>query len=418
MARIGKPGGTGRYGRGIAIVGGGVWAAKLVEGLARGLPAGEVELRLTARRLERLERIAAHAARRVETIRPDARIRACVSLAEAVEGAAIVILAIRVGGAAARAHDEGFPARANLVGDEGIGAGGMANAWRTVPVLEAASREIRRGAPGARVVNLVAPLGITTRLLLDEGIAAVGMCELPLVTREELLASAPPGCRLAYAGLNHLGWFWAVDEDGARALSAAVDAGRVDRQVLEVFGAAPLHYYYDVIDPASGCRLGRARRPGRAQELAAWDAEIFEELCRSPGADIPALERRPTPWFDRAVIPGTSAFLGGPPHEGFANVRNAELLPCVPPSGIVEVDAGLAERGVEVRSPGTLPTPVARFLRAAGESERLVYEAARERDPSRLREALEALPISMASREIPDLIRGITGGDERGGAAP
>jgi 6-phospho-beta-glucosidase len=393
---------------GIVIVGGGVYAAKLAEGLARRLSRASVDLNLVARRFERLQVIARHAARRVEAVRPTWRLRAYRVPSDALPGAALVVLLFRVGGLGARAHDESFPAFGGLVGDEGIGVGGMANAWRTVPVLEEMAQELRRHAPGARVVNMVAPLGITTRLLLDEGLDAVGICELPLVTRERLIGSGSGKGGLAYAGLNHLGWFWAVGEAGERALATGVEKGRVDREVLEEFGAAPLHYYYDVFDPAAGRRLGRVRRPGRAEELAVLDAEIFDRLRRNPGAEVSAFEQRPTPWFDRALIPVIFALTTDSGFASFANVRNGCLVPDVPATGVVEVEAEVSIGGVRALAPGPVPGPVSRFLRAVGESEAMTYRAARERDPSRLIDAIRALPLPISERHVPGLVKEIS----------
>jgi len=59
----------------------------------------------------------------------------------ALDGADAVLLQIRVGGQAARLHDETTPALCGCIGQETTGAGGLAKAMRTVPVvLEIAQR--------------------------------------------------------------------------------------------------------------------------------------------------------------------------------------------------------------------------------------------------------------------------------------
>jgi 6-phospho-beta-glucosidase len=283
----------------------------------------------------------------------------------------------------------------------------MANAWRTVPVLGDVARLIRIGAPDAMILNAVAPLGITTRLLLDEELPAVGICELPLVTREQLLGSHEGQSGLAYAGLNHLGWFWATDETGQRALAAGVDNGLIDRQVLEEFDAAPLHYYYDVFRPEAGRRLGRVRRENRAGELTSLAEKIFDDLRRRPGADISSFAGRPTPWFDRALIPTLAALLTGSRFHSFANVRNGDLVPAVPTAGVVEVEAEVTAEGVRTLAPQRIPEPVTRFLRAAGEAEALTYRSACERDPSLLIDAMRALPLAIPEVHVKNLAQEI-----------
>ena len=123
---------------GITIVGGGVYAPRLCEALAHTLPAAVARLSLSARHPARLQVLAAHAAGRLSAIRPEWSVVAAPSLAAALEHSSLVVLLARVGGFAARAWDEEFPRRYGLVGDEGLGPGGIANAWRTIPELDPA----------------------------------------------------------------------------------------------------------------------------------------------------------------------------------------------------------------------------------------------------------------------------------------
>src|SRR5437870_5388579 len=84
----------------------------------------------------------------------------------------------------------------------------------------------RRRCPRAAVLNLVAPLGITTRLLLDAGLDAIGVCELPRVTLEGWIAAtatAAGNTSFRYAGLNHLGWFWDVRAGQVDVLARATE---------------------------------------------------------------------------------------------------------------------------------------------------------------------------------------------------
>ena len=53
----------------------------------------------------------------------------------AVADADVVLLQLRIGGQAARGLDETFPLECGCVGQETTGAGGLAKALRTVPVV-------------------------------------------------------------------------------------------------------------------------------------------------------------------------------------------------------------------------------------------------------------------------------------------
>ena len=202
--------------------------------------------------------IAGHAARRTAGIHA---VRACPALDDALSGAAAVVLLIRVGGMAARARDEELPTRYGLVGDEGVGVGGMANAWRTLPVLDRVADRIAACAPGAAVLNMMAPLGVTTRLLVERGHRAVGLCELPAVTLARWTHASGSTQPLCYAGMNHLGFWWSPDmrAEAHPVLRAAIESGEVPRELARQYDAAPLHYFVDVFAAPGRKRMRRAR---------------------------------------------------------------------------------------------------------------------------------------------------------------
>jgi 6-phospho-beta-glucosidase len=397
----------------VTIIGGGAFAPRLCEALARGVDLPEVQLQLWARSADRVQTLAEHGARRIASVRPGWTLRAASSLEDALAASAIVVLLVRVGGLEARAWDETFPQRFGLVGDEGLGPGGIANAWRTLPELRRIAQAIHRVAPGARVINLMAPLGITTRFLLEQELNAFGLCELPLLTIESWLAATLHSwveVTWRYGGLNHLGWFWDVRAGGEDVLhrlaadsSAIFGAAPIDRPTLERYHAAPLRYFYEVIDREAGRRLGLERPPERARRLIELADALFRRFSETPGVQAPEEESRPTPWLDRAVAPVVSSLLGGPSHGGFVNLRNGKLLPELPPELVVEVAATFSPSGARPVLPGPLPGPVVDFLRAIGRSEALTFRAADRQDPSLLPDAIRALPLRIREAEVQEL---------------
>lgn len=391
----------------ICIVGGGVWLRPLCEALITR-PHPPMEIHLCARRADRLRLIAEDLSAFVAGRGGDLPIVAHSDLEEAAAGADFVVLLLRAGGLRARAADEALAQRFGHVGDEGLALGGAANAWRTAPILSEIASILRRCAPDAWILNMVAPLGITTRLLLGAGLRAVGICELPTVTAERL------GCRVAgpgptggsgapvrYAGLNHLGWFWAEGEVGARALAAAADAGQVEARTLARFGAAPLHYYYEVVDVDAGQRLGRRRAPGRGDALAEVAEAAFRALAERPGEEVLASDQRSTPWFERALVPVMVALAGGAPLWTSVNVLNREaggaLIPWLPPDAVVELFATVTARGIEAGAVPRPPAAVVAFLGALAEYEDALYQAVSQRDEARLAQALAIGPWALAA---------------------
>ncbi len=387
----------------IAILGGGVYVPRLAELLSATVPPGE--LRLWARDSDRLRLVAEHAQASIAA--HGWRVTAADALSACVEGADVVVPLIRIGNLAARAHDESFPTAFGLTGDEGLGPGGFANAFRTIPALTVIARELKARCPNAWVCNLMAPLGITTRLFIDTGLRALGICELPLVTLEALVRPAMK-IDFQYAGLNHLGWFWNMHEDGRDVLADACARRLVDDQTYRQFGAAPLRYYYEVFDAAAGERIGLRRVSGRARELAELSARALERYARQPGTAAQALLARPTPWFDRALAPTIAALLGGAVHQGFVNVPNGvggrRFIETLPDTTIVEVPVRIT-REVQYRYCQQPPAAVAEFLSHVATAEALAYEAARSNDTGLLDRALEALPLPITPEVRPALLQ-------------
>ena len=395
----------------ITIVGGGAFAPRLCEVLGQTIDLPEVELRLAARRQRRLDVLVHHSARRVGLCRPGWSVQAASSLEAAFEDSSIVVLLVRVGGLEARAWDERFPQRFGLAGDEGLGPGGIANAWRTLPELANIAQELKRVAPAARVLNLMAPLGITTRLLLERGLDAIGVCELPLATLQSWLAQvSPSACAVSwrYAGLNHLGWFWDVlsgDTDVLQLISdRPSDQGAlIDGPTLAHYRAAPLRYFYDVFEPEAGRRLKLKRPRNRATELIALSETLVRRYAENPGLETDEAKARLTPWLDQAVAPIASAFLGGPAYKGFTNVRNDSRIPELPSELVVEVPATVSAEGVSPVSPGPLPHRVGNFLAQVGHSELLSFQASEQQDAGLLAEAIRALPLAIPEAAVEEL---------------
>src|SRR4051794_3526957 len=102
-------------------------------------------------------------------------------LDRALDGANFVLVQIRVGGQATRLLDETVPLACGCIGQETTGAGGLAKALRTVPVVLGIAEQVRRrAARDAWIVDFTNPVGIVTRALLDHGHRAVGLCNVAI----------------------------------------------------------------------------------------------------------------------------------------------------------------------------------------------------------------------------------------------
>jgi 6-phospho-beta-glucosidase len=167
----------------VTVVGGGsTYTPELVDGIARLKQMfGVEELVLTDPAEKRLALVAGISQRIFAKYGYSGQIKFTSDLDRAVSDAAVVLLQLRVGGQAASAVDESLPLRCGCVGQETTGAGGLAKALRTVPViLQIAERVSRLAAKDAWIINFTNPVGIVTRALLDHGHRAVGLCNVAI----------------------------------------------------------------------------------------------------------------------------------------------------------------------------------------------------------------------------------------------
>ncbi|MGB6455736.1 MAG: 6-phospho-beta-glucosidase, partial [Streptosporangiaceae bacterium] len=138
----------------LAVVGGGsTYTPELVDGLAR-LSFGVTELVLADPDAGRLSVVGPFAARIMGRYGHPAKVTWTADLDAAVDGAAAVLLQLRVGGQATRYRDETWPLEYGCIGQETTGAGGFAKALRTVPVvLDVAERIRARALPDAWIID-------------------------------------------------------------------------------------------------------------------------------------------------------------------------------------------------------------------------------------------------------------------------
>ena len=263
----------------IAVVGGGsTYTPELVSGLAAERERLDVtELVLQDIDPERLEIVGGLAGRMLARAGFSGDLTLTGDLDSALHGADFVLVQIRVGGQQARLSDETVPLACGCIGQETTGAGGLAKALRTVPVvLSIADRARELAADGAWIVDFTNPVGIVTRALLDAGHRAVGLCNVAIGfqrTAARMLGVEPERLLIDQVGLNHLTWVRAVLLDGADVLPELIGShgdelagsSHLPREALEELGAVPsyyLRYFYAHDAVLAEQRRGRAARGG------------------------------------------------------------------------------------------------------------------------------------------------------------
>ncbi|MHC0433078.1 6-phospho-beta-glucosidase [Streptomyces sp. O3] len=353
----------------LAVVGGGsTYTPELIDGFARlrdVLPVQELVLVDPA--AERLDLVGGLARRIFAKQGHDGAIVTTADLDTAVDGADAVLLQLRVGGQAAREQDETWPLDCGCVGQETTGAGGLAKALRTVPVVLDIAERVRRANPDAWIIDFTNPVGIVTRALLQAGHKAVGLCNVAIGFQRRfaaLLDVAPGEVHLDHVGLNHLSWETGVrvggpdGEDVLPGLLAAhgdAIAGslHLPRALLDRLGVVPsyyLRYFYAHDEVVRELR----ERPSRAAEVAAMERELLA-LYGDPALDEKPelLAERGGAFYSEAAVDLAASLLGsGGPATQVVNTRNAGTLPFLPDDAVIEVQA-------RVGHGGAAPLPVA-----------------------------------------------------------
>ncbi|MET7377489.1 6-phospho-beta-glucosidase [Streptomyces sp. NPDC005526] len=394
----------------LTVVGGGsTYTPELVDGFARLRDALPVEeLVLVDPAADRLEPVGGLARRILARQGHAARIVTTSDLDAGVEGADAVLLQLRVGGQAARERDETWPLECGCVGQETTGAGGLAKALRTVPVVLDIAERVRRANPRAWIIDFTNPVGIVTRALLRAGHRAVGLCNVAIGLQRKfaaLLDLSPGDVHLDHVGLNHLTWETAVrlggpeGEDVLPGLLAGhgdriAEDLRLPRTLLDRLGVVPsyyLRYYYAHDRVVDELRT----KPSRAAEVAAMERQLLE-MYGDPALDEkPALlARRGGAYYSEAAVDLAAALLGGGggPYQ-VVNAPNRGTLPFLPDDAVIEVQAAVGPEGA-----APLPVPAVDPLHAGLMAhvtayEDLALEAALRGGRDRVFRALLAHPL-------------------------
>jgi 6-phospho-beta-glucosidase len=391
----------------VAVIGAGsTYTPELVSGLARERARLEVgELVLHDIDAERRELVGGLAGRMLAKQGFGGALSVTGELDRALDGADIVLVQIRVGGQAARLHDETVPLRCGCIGQETTGAGGFAKAMRTVPVvLEIAERARQLAAPGAWIVDFTNPVGIVTRALSDAGHRAIGLCNVA-IGFERAIAHAldvdPERVRVDQVGLNHLTWVRAAWVDGEdvleRVLRDHADVmeaqSALPRRLFDDLGAVPsyyLRYFYAESEVMEELRS----EPPRAQVVAEIERELLE-MYRDPSlAEKPALlEQRGGAFYSEAATRLIASIADDTGDVQVVDVRNNDALPGLADDDAVELPARIGRGGPVPLPQAPLAAEMLGLVQHVAAYERLTAEAAVTRDRVTARRALLANPL-------------------------
>ncbi|MEU5892993.1 6-phospho-beta-glucosidase [Streptomyces sp. NPDC047461] len=291
----------------LTILGGGGFRVPLVYG---ALLTDRAEGRVTEVVLHdlddsRLYAVARVLAEQASTVDDAPTVTATTDLDEALRGADFIFSAIRVGGLEGRADDERVALAEGVLGQETVGAGGIAYGLRTVPVAVDIAQRVARLAPDAWVINFTNPAGLVTEAMSRHlGNRVIGICDSPVGLGRRIarvLGANPNEAWIDYVGLNHLGWVRGLRVAGRDELPRLLaDPGLLGSfeegklfgvDWLQSLGAIPneyLHYYYFNRETV---RAYQQAEKTRGAFLADQQAAFYEEMRRPDAAALTAWDR-------------------------------------------------------------------------------------------------------------------------------
>jgi 6-phospho-beta-glucosidase len=396
----------------LSVVGGGsTYTPELADGIARlGLPVDELALIDPDSR--RLGLVSGVSSRIMAAYGHKARVRAVTGLDEGLDGADAVILQLRIGGQAARQRDETWPLECGCVGQETTGAGGLAKALRTVPVVLDIAERVRERAGSAWIIDFTNPVGIVTRALLDAGHRAVGLCNVAIGFQRRfaaMLRVEPGRITLGHVGLNHLTWERTVRVDGADRLPELLGghaddiaaAAGLPADLIRHLGAVPSYYlrYYYAHDLVVDEQRGSQTQPGqtRAAQVSAIERELLD-MYADPSLDRKPelLSKRGGAYYSEAAVALIAALSAGTGDVQVVNVRNNGTLPFLAAEAVIEVPARIEADGpvpVAAGLDGPVGPAMAGLIAHVSAYEELAVDAAVRGGRDRVFAALLAHPL-------------------------
>ena len=401
----------------IAVLGGGSsYTPELLEGVLEREPSlDEVWLVDVPAGREKVETIARLAERMATARGRRVRFPVTEDREAAIADASFVLSQMRVGGLKMRGADERIPLRHGLLGQETTGAGGFANAMRTIPVALEVAEEMARLAPEAWLLNFTNPAGLVTQAICSAGYdRVVGLCNVARTTERriaQLGGLAEGDVELEAAGLNHLTGSW-IRVGGSDATSLVLRSGALEEELRHVapefepprdffaeLGFVPnpyLNYFFFPGPTLRHAQLAAASTEGtRAERVQEIEQQLFAryrdpELTGKP----PEVEQRGGAYYSEVAVDVMTALQAAEPRNLVLNLANRGALPDFADDDVVERNAEVSRAGIRpVPRKDPLPPLLRTFALAVKEYERLTVAAAMQGSRRKAREALMCHPL-------------------------
>lgn len=384
-----------------AIGGGSSYTPELIEGFIKRhkeLPAKDIYLVDIEEGREKLEIAAALARRMVKKAGVDITIHTTLDRREALKDADFVITQLRVGLMDARIRDEKIPLRYDAIGQETTGAGGFANALRTVPVILDICKDMEELCPNAWLINFTNPSGIVTEAVLNHTkIKAIGLCNVPYG-----MASTVAGyfdvpfedVYVEYVGINHLAWGTKMLVKGRDVTDEAIEKLCNEQKEtlknipevnlspkfirsLHMFPVGYLKYYYLTSEMLDECKKAAETVGTRGEVVKKVEAKLFE-LYKNPELDTKPkeLEQRGGAHYSDAACSLINSIYNNKRDIQIVNCLNNGTIKDLPDNASIERNCIIDGQGAHPISYGYVSPKIRGLLQVVKAYEQLTVDAA------------------------------------------
>lgn len=405
----------------VVIGGGSSYTPELIEGFIKRkdeILVKEICLVDIQEGKEKLDIIKNLAERMVKKSGLNIKITSTFNRKDAIEGADFIITQFRVGGVDARILDEKIPLKYDTIGQETTGAGGFANALRTIPVILDICKDIEKISPDACLINFTNPSGIVTETILKlTNVKAIGLCNVP-INMINMVAKFynvdMDKVYIQFAGLNHLIWGMKVFVKGEDVTENFLEffiknAGTLknipdldwDPDFIKSLRMlpCPYHRYYYMTDRMIAEEKEMALKEGmRAQIVKKVEKELFE-LYKDPNLNIkpPQLEKRGGALYSDAACNLINSIINDKKDVQVVNVKNNGTILDLPENVVIETNCIIDKRGAHPIQIGHVPAKIRGLMQIVKAYEELTIEAAVKGDYYTALQALTIHPLIPSS---------------------
>ena len=391
----------------IAIIGAGsVYTPELLQMMGQLRDEINItEMRLMDINRERLDIMYGYTGRFMKNIDYRLELKKTADRVEAVTGVDIVITQIRVGGNAARVHDEKIPLKYGLLGQETTGAGGFAKALRTIPAMVDIAKDVAKHNPSAWMINYTNPTGIVgeavTKYANQKFISLCGGGRHPGNMLYRSMGIEHSRVRYDFFGLNHLNFSYNITIDGRPitaeefAKMAEVVPG-IDKSITMTLGNLPglyIPYFFNKKKRFEHTATEERTRGEVVQEIEKELFRIYADPAVNTRPEL--LSKRGGGDYAELALQVLGAIVNNMDTFAVCNVPNNGAVPFLPKDAVIETACLVNAAGAAPITFKSFPDNVWGLICAVKNYESLTVEAAVHGDKNKALLALMAHPLVM-----------------------